>query len=48
VRRGRIFSSPRQTREVVKEALSLIDVRVLDHLVVTGDRIVSLAELGLL
>jgi DNA repair protein RadC len=28
--------------------LALVDVRVLDHLVVTGDTIVSFAERGLL
>lgn len=32
----------------LKEALSLIDVRVLDHLVVAGDRAVSFAERGLI
>ena len=32
----------------IRDALSLIDVRVLDHLVVTGDAIVSFAERGLL
>jgi len=32
----------------LRDALALIDVRVLDHLVVTGDAIVSFAERGLL
>ena len=32
----------------VKDALALVDIRVLDHLVVTGDAIVSFAERGLL
>ena len=32
----------------LKEALSLVDVRVLDHLVVAGARAVSFAERGLL
>jgi DNA repair protein RadC len=32
----------------VREALALIDVRVLDHFVVTGDDVVSFAERGLL
>lgn len=32
----------------LKEALALIDVRVMDHLIVGGDRIVSFAEHGLL
>jgi DNA repair protein RadC len=32
----------------IREALALVDIRVLDHLVVTGDAIVSFAERGLL
>lgn len=32
----------------VKDALVLVDIRVLDHLVVTGDAIVSFSERGLL
>jgi DNA repair protein RadC len=32
----------------LRESLSLIDVRVLDHLVVAGDDIVSFSERGLL
>jgi len=32
----------------VRDALSLMDIRVLDHFVVTGDAIVSFAERGLL
>ena len=32
----------------VKDALALVDIRVLDHFVVTGDAIVSFAERGLL
>ena len=32
----------------LKDSLSLIDVRVLDHLIVAGDEIVSFAEQGLL
>lgn len=32
----------------LKQALALIDVRVLDHLIVGGDEIVSFAERGLL
>lgn len=34
--------------QVLKSALALIDVRVLDHVVVGGDTAVSFAELGLL
>lgn len=32
----------------LKESLALIDVRVLDHFIVAGDRLVSFAERGLL
>ncbi|HEY1849522.1 MAG TPA: DNA repair protein RadC, partial [Candidatus Binataceae bacterium] len=32
----------------LRESLSLIDVRVLDHLIVAGDEVVSFAESGLL
>lgn len=32
----------------LKDALSLVDIRVLDHVVVAGDRAVSFAERGLL
>ncbi len=32
----------------LKSALALVDVRVIDHFVVVGDRIVSMAERGLL
>ncbi len=45
-------AEPSQADEVIttrlRDALALIDVRVLDHLVVTGDAIVSFAERGLL
>jgi DNA repair protein RadC len=34
--------------QCVRDALALIDVRILDHFVVTGDAIVSFAERGLL
>ena len=33
--------------QTLKSALSLVDVRVLDHFVVAGDRVVSMAERGL-
>jgi DNA repair protein RadC len=33
--------------QTLKAALALIDVRVLDHFVVTGQQAVSMAELGL-
>ncbi len=32
----------------LKEALALVDIRVLDHLIVTRESIVSLAERGLI
>jgi DNA repair protein RadC len=32
----------------LRQALALVDIRVLDHLVITGNRIVSFAERGLL
>jgi DNA repair protein RadC len=31
----------------LKAALSLVDVRVLDHFIVTRDQAVSMAEMGL-
>jgi len=34
--------------QTLKSALSLVDVRVLDHFVVAGDRVVSMAERGLI
>lgn len=43
---------PSQADEVIttrlRDALALVDVRVVDHLVVAGDGVVSLAERGLL
>ena len=45
-------AEPSQADEMItmrlRDALSLVDIRVLDHLVVTGDQIVSFAERGLL
>lgn len=45
-------AEPSQADELIthrlRDALALIDVRVLDHFVVTGDQIVSFAERGLL
>jgi DNA repair protein RadC len=45
-------AEPSQADELITvrigDALALVDVRVLDHLVVTGDDIVSFAERGLL
>lgn len=45
-------AEPSQADEIItgriRDALALIDVRVLDHLVVTSDVIVSFAERGLL
>jgi DNA repair protein RadC len=56
--RGTIDSASVYPREVVqadkaitqrlKEALALVDVRSLDHVIVAGQRTVSFAELGLL
>lgn len=34
--------------QTLKSALSLVDVRVLDHLVVAGTNVVSFAERGLI
>jgi DNA repair protein RadC len=34
--------------QTLKSALSLVDVRVIDHFIVAGDQVVSFAELGLL
>jgi DNA repair protein RadC len=34
--------------QTLKQALSLVEVRVLDHFIVAGDSIVSFAERGLL
>ncbi len=41
-------SSDRQITNKLKEALELVEVRVLDHLVVAGGKAVSFAERGLL
>jgi DNA repair protein RadC len=45
-------AEPSQADELIttriRDALALVDIRVLDHLVVTGDTIVSFAERGLL
>ena len=45
-------AEPSQADELItarlRDALALIDVRVLDHLVITGDDVVSFAERGLL
>ena len=37
-----------QMTQILKDALSLVQIRVLDHLVVTAGGVVSFAELGLL
>ena len=34
--------------QTLKQALALVDVRVLDHFIIAGDQAVSMAELGLL
>ena len=45
-------AEPSQADELItrrlREALALVDIRVLDHLVVAGDEVVSFAERGLL
>jgi DNA repair protein RadC len=41
-------TADRQLTSQLKEALALIDVRVLDHLVVTAGEALSLAEKGFL
>ena len=45
------IAEPSQADELItrrlKEALALVDIRVLDHLVVAGDEVVSFAERGL-
>jgi DNA repair protein RadC len=45
-------AEPSQADELItqrlKEALSLIDVRVLDHLVIAGGDVISMAEKGLI
>jgi DNA repair protein RadC len=37
-----------QLTDALKQALSLVDVRVLDHFIVAGSSILSFAERGLL
>jgi DNA repair protein RadC len=32
----------------LKEALALLDIRVLDHIIVAANQMVSMAEMGLL
>ncbi len=39
-------TADRQLTEVLKRALELVDIKVLDHFVVAGPEMVSLAELG--
>jgi len=45
-------AEPSQADELItrrlRDALALVDIRILDHLVVTGDDVVSFAERGLL
>lgn len=40
--------SDRDITQTLKEALALVDVKVLDHFVVGGDEVTSLAELGVI
>jgi DNA repair protein RadC len=46
------IAEPSRADELVtrrlKEALQLVDIRLLDHLIVAGDEVVSMAELGTL
>ena len=46
--RGTLTQTSLYPREVVKRALALVDIRVLDHLVVRHGDVVSFAERGLL
>ena len=45
-------AEPSQADELIthrlRDALALVDIRILDHLVITGDTVVSFAERGLL
>jgi DNA repair protein RadC len=45
-------AEPSQADEMIthrlRDALALVDIRILDHFVVTGDQIVSFAERGML
>ena len=41
-------AQPSQSDELLKEALSLIEVKVLDHFIVAGNQAISFAERGLL
>jgi RadC-like JAB domain len=47
-----LFSASQQADELItcrlKEALSLIDVRILDHIIVAGGDTISFAERGIL
>jgi DNA repair protein RadC len=40
-------SADKHLTDTLKKALAMIDVRVLDHLIVSGTRTASMAELGL-
>ena len=44
---GEPSTHDKRITERLKEALGLVDIRVLDHFIVTGDEVVSFAELGL-
>ena len=49
---GDSIAEPSQADELItlriREALALVDIRVLDHLVVGGSTVVSFAERGLI
>ena len=41
-------NADRSLTQTLKQALALVDVRVLDHMVVTRERVASFAEMGLI
>lgn len=41
-------AADRHLTQTLKQALALVDVRVLDHFVVTASSVTSMAELGLI
>src|SRR5208282_5737221 len=46
--RGTLTQTSVYPREVIKHALALVDIRVLDHFIIAGSGVVSFAERGLL
>lgn len=45
---ARPSSADKVLTQTIKQALALVDVRVLDHFIVSGNQAVSMAELGLI